>query len=112
MQKITVYDTETDCVLEIVCKQEPELWLEHQAASSRWGLPDEFYYTISAIDPDTEIRGILISDVVPENPRDNTLWLHKKKGILYKWKSDINTWLSVDRAVFTPEKDLHSEWVV
>lgn len=110
MQKIKVHNTETDCVLEIAYKKEPDLWLEHQAASGRWGAPDEFYYTISAIDPDTEIRGIIISDVVPENPRDNTLWLYKKKGILYKWETESDKWLSVDRAVFTPKKDLHSEW--
>lgn len=108
MQKIIIYDAETDCPIEIAYKEEPELWVEHGALEGRWGKPDDFYFEISDFSNDTEPKGIIISAESPENPKDAELWLQKTTRTLYSWKEESEKWLSADRAVFIPEENLRS----
>ena len=108
MQKVTVYQASTGIPIEIVYREDADLWAEQQAADGRWGSPDEFHYEVTDFDNDTELRGIIISNIAPPNPTEESLWLCRSSGVLYNWSTETSKWVSVDRASFVPEDKLHS----
>lgn len=104
-----VYDIDSDCLVEVFHKEDPQPWIDEQISEGRWGEIDEVRFEITDYDLEKEPQGILISDDSPDDPIDKQLWLQKTTGILYSWSAGSVKWLSVDRAAFIPVENLRSE---
>lgn len=86
-----------------------DVFIEEGFRDNLWGDIEDLTFDIFEYNPENEPKGIIVSDEPPEDPENDTLWLHKTKGNLYRWKAASYRWLSVDRAAFTPKEDLHSD---
>lgn len=89
--------------------EEVDVFIDEGLRDSLWGFIEDLTFDISDYDPENEPKGTIVREEAPLDPIDGTLWLKKSSGILYCWKESAERWLSVDRAVFTPDENLHSD---